>query len=273
MARRRFGLCDTDEADVVYIRAQVGAARGETRYRQERYHAPTLLGADPGGRDSCAGAGGIGAARQAYEFEEDEMKKLLMISMSIIGLALWVPVQSHAQTSSVPAKQATRDIKVISSAGARALVDACSAWAQQNKQTVAIAILDWGGNLVESHAMEGAAMNAIDTALAESQVGVALAARYIGDQQDGAQRRESGADVHARLPTTRRASHHGRWPGGRSDGRLRRRRREMRSGGDRRGVQGPADVFYFSIGHQRHGLATDCRDALALPLRAAEIAG
>jgi len=169
MARRRFGLCDTDEADVVYIRAQVGAARGETRYRQERYHAPTLLGADPGGRDSCAGAGGIGAARQAYEFEEDEMKKLLMISMSIIGLALWVPVQSHAQTSSVPAKQATRDIKVISSAGARALVDACSAWAQQNKQTVAIAVLDWGGNLVESHAMEGAAMNAIDTALLKAK--------------------------------------------------------------------------------------------------------
>ena len=87
------------------------------------------------------------------------MKKILMISMTIVGLALWVPMQSHAQ-SSVPAKQATRDIKIISSSGARALVDACSAWAQQNKQTVAIAILDWGGNLVESHAMEGAAMNA-----------------------------------------------------------------------------------------------------------------
>jgi hypothetical protein len=40
MARRRFGLCDAGEADVVYIRAQVGAARGEIRYRQERYHAP-----------------------------------------------------------------------------------------------------------------------------------------------------------------------------------------------------------------------------------------
>jgi hypothetical protein len=40
MAGRRFGLCDAGEADVVYIRAQVGAARGEIRYRQERYHAP-----------------------------------------------------------------------------------------------------------------------------------------------------------------------------------------------------------------------------------------
>ena len=37
-------------------------------------------------------------------------------------------------------------------------MDACSAWAEQNKQTVAIAILDWGGNLIESHAMEGAPM-------------------------------------------------------------------------------------------------------------------
>ena len=34
MARRRFALCDTGEADVVYIRAPVGAARGEIRYRR-----------------------------------------------------------------------------------------------------------------------------------------------------------------------------------------------------------------------------------------------
>jgi uncharacterized protein GlcG (DUF336 family) len=67
------------------------------------------------------------------------------------------------------AMQLTRDIKVISSAGARALVDSCAAWAEKNKQTVAIAVLDWGGNLVESHAMEGAAMNAIDTALLKAK--------------------------------------------------------------------------------------------------------
>src|SRR6266705_5799064 len=63
----------------------------------------------------------------------------------------------------------TRDIKSISRAGARALVDACSAWAAKNKQTVAMAILDWGGNLIESHAMEGAAANAIDTALLKAK--------------------------------------------------------------------------------------------------------
>jgi uncharacterized protein GlcG (DUF336 family) len=65
--------------------------------------------------------------------------------------------------------QATRDIKVISSAGARAMADACIAWAEQNKVIVAMAILDWGGNLIESHAMEGAAPNAIDTALLKAK--------------------------------------------------------------------------------------------------------
>jgi hypothetical protein len=50
----------------------------------------------------------------------------------------------------------TRDIKVISSAGARAMADACTAWAEQNKQVLAMAIIDWAGNLIEFHAMEGA---------------------------------------------------------------------------------------------------------------------
>ena len=59
----------------------------------------------------------------------------------------------------------TRDIKIISSAGARALTDACVAWAERNKLIVAMAIIDWGGNVIDSHAMEGAAANAIETAL------------------------------------------------------------------------------------------------------------
>jgi uncharacterized protein GlcG (DUF336 family) len=71
--------------------------------------------------------------------------------------------------SNASAQQLTRDVKVISSAGARALVDQCAAWAQKNNQVVAIAILDWGGNLIESHAMEGAAANAIDTALLKAK--------------------------------------------------------------------------------------------------------
>ena len=67
------------------------------------------------------------------------------------------------------AQQLTRNVKVISSAGARALVDACTAWAEKNKLVLAMAVIDWGGNVIESHAMEGAAANAIDTALLKAK--------------------------------------------------------------------------------------------------------
>jgi len=99
------------------------------------------------------------------------MKRILIIAGTVTGLTLtsFVPAQAQQAAHSMPAKPATRDIKLISSAGARALADACSAWAEQNKQVVAMAILDWGGNLIESHAMEGAAMNAIDTALLKAK--------------------------------------------------------------------------------------------------------
>ena len=49
------------------------------------------------------------------------------------------------------------------------MADACIAWAEQNNTIVAMAILDWGGNLIEFHAMEGAAPNAIDTALLKAK--------------------------------------------------------------------------------------------------------
>jgi glc operon protein GlcG len=99
-----------------------------------------------------------------------DVKKLLIISIAVTGLTLLLSIQSHAQQPhSVSPQQATKNIKIISSAGARALADACSAWAEQNKQVVAMAVLDWGGNLVESHAMEGAPMNAIDTALLKAK--------------------------------------------------------------------------------------------------------
>ena len=87
--------------------------------------------------------------------------RLLLLSLCVLVMASFAVDASGMQL--------TRDIKIISSAGARALVDACSAWAEKNKQIVAIAILDWGGNLIESHAMEGAPMNAIDTALLKAK--------------------------------------------------------------------------------------------------------
>jgi uncharacterized protein GlcG (DUF336 family) len=90
----------------------------------------------------------------------------MRIRSCLLSLSVLATVSFAADASAI---QATRDMKVISSAGARAMADACSAWAVQNKQIVAMAILDWGGNLIESHAMEGAAMNSIDTALLKAK--------------------------------------------------------------------------------------------------------
>ena len=83
-------------------------------------------------------------------------------------LALGAPATAAAAQAGRD-RPLTRDIKMISSAGARALADACTAWAERNKVVVAMAVLDWGGNLIESHAMEGAAPNAIDTALLKAK--------------------------------------------------------------------------------------------------------
>src|SRR6267378_2455828 len=90
----------------------------------------------------------------------------MRIRACVLSLSVLMTVSFAADAS---AGQMTRDIKVISSAGARAMADACIAWAEQNKQIVAMAVLDWGGNLIESHAMEGAAANSIDTALLKAK--------------------------------------------------------------------------------------------------------
>ena len=75
-----------------------------------------------------------------------------------------------AITSAEASAQAmVREQKVITSAGARAMVDACTAWAEHNHMTLAMSVLDWAGNQVESHAMEGAGANSIDTALLKAK--------------------------------------------------------------------------------------------------------
>jgi uncharacterized protein GlcG (DUF336 family) len=80
----------------------------------------------------------------------------------LIPLTAIATIEFATQAS---AEAMVREQKIISGAGARAMVDACAAWAERNHVTVAMSVLDWGGNLIESHAMEGAAANAIDTAL------------------------------------------------------------------------------------------------------------
>jgi uncharacterized protein GlcG (DUF336 family) len=90
-----------------------------------------------------------------------------VLSLSVVAAGVLAAEASGAQAARHLAP--TTDIKIISSAGARAMADACIAWATENKQAVAMAILDWGGNVIESHAMEGVAPNGIDTALLKAK--------------------------------------------------------------------------------------------------------
>jgi uncharacterized protein GlcG (DUF336 family) len=83
----------------------------------------------------------------------------------LILLAAIATITLSAEASA----QAIREQKVITSAGARAMVDACTAWAEQNHMTLAMSVLDWAGNQLESHAMEGAGANSIDTALLKAK--------------------------------------------------------------------------------------------------------
>ena len=78
-------------------------------------------------------------------------------------------IAAIAFASEASAQAMVREQKVITSAGARAMVDACTAWAEHNHMTLAMSVLDWAGNEVESHAMEGAGANSIDTALLKAK--------------------------------------------------------------------------------------------------------
>jgi glc operon protein GlcG len=84
-------------------------------------------------------------------------------------LIAFTVIAATAFATQASAQVMVREQKVISSAGARAMVDACTAWAERNHLTLAMSVLDWAGNLIESHAMEGAAANAIDTALLKAK--------------------------------------------------------------------------------------------------------
>jgi glc operon protein GlcG len=84
----------------------------------------------------------------------------------LIPLTAFAVIGFSAEAS---AQAMVRDQKVITSAGARAMVDACTAWAERNHMTLAMTVLDWAGNEIDSHAMEGAAANSIDTALLKAK--------------------------------------------------------------------------------------------------------
>src|ERR1700730_18429305 len=78
-------------------------------------------------------------------------------------------IAAIAFVAEASAQAMVREQKVITSAGARAMVDACTAWAEHNHITLEMSGLDWAGNELESHAMEGAAANSIDTALLKAK--------------------------------------------------------------------------------------------------------
>jgi glc operon protein GlcG len=90
----------------------------------------------------------------------------MRVRYGLIPLTAIVAIACATQAS---AQAMVREQKVISSAGARAMVDACTAWAERNHLTLAMSVLDWAGNQVESHAMEGAGANSIDTALLKAK--------------------------------------------------------------------------------------------------------
>jgi glc operon protein GlcG len=99
--------------------------------------------------------------RPAVPKEEESMRVSYLIPITAIA-AIVFAAEASAQAM-------VREQKVITSAGARAMVEACTAWAEHNHMTLAMTVLDWAGNQVESHAMEGAAANSIDTALLKAK--------------------------------------------------------------------------------------------------------
>jgi glc operon protein GlcG len=93
-------------------------------------------------------------------------EKIMPTRFCLIPLAA---IMAIAFATDASAQAMVREQKVITSAGARAMVEACSAWAEKNHMVLAMAVLDWAGNEIESHAMEGAGANSIDTALLKAK--------------------------------------------------------------------------------------------------------
>ena len=87
--------------------------------------------------------------------------RLCLIPLSAIAAVTFVTQAS--------ADSMVREQKVITTAGARAMIEGCTAWAEHNHQVLAMTVLDWAGNQLESHAMEGAGANSIDTALLKAK--------------------------------------------------------------------------------------------------------
>jgi hypothetical protein len=162
--------------------------------------------------------------------EEENMR----FRSCVIPLTAIIAIASAAEAS---AQSMVREQKVISSAGARAMVDACAAWAERNHVTLAMSVLDWAGNQIESHAMEGAAANSIDTALLKAKSALRWR-RPTSEMNKIVRTGQNLAPTFMKdFPQPGRVADHDRRRCDRRDGGFQRRRRKMRPGRDRRGVQ------------------------------------
>jgi glc operon protein GlcG len=81
--------------------------------------------------------------------------------------------------------------KSLSSAAARALVDACVRYATEHKQIVAAAVVDGQGTLIELHAMQGATVSNIESAPLKAKTSL----RWRRSTKDLGDRVKSGENV------------------------------------------------------------------------------
>ena len=101
-----------------------------------------------------------------------KVKKQFVTSATILGLVLALSAASHVQgqASAGAAKSPTREQLVISTAGARGMIDACEEYAMEHHHnSLSMVVIDWGGNIIEAHAMEGSVPNNTDTALLKAK--------------------------------------------------------------------------------------------------------
>ena len=92
-------------------------------------------------------------------------------SLLASSFALAATAGAMAQTSPKPSP--FYEQKTLTGAAARAMVDACLAFADKNKMTVTVVVLDSHGDVLDMHRMDGAATNPYRTATLKAKAAFA----------------------------------------------------------------------------------------------------
>ena len=98
------------------------------------------------------------------------MSKIAPIILSFTIAVLLLLGAASAQQAS--AQQYVGDQRTVLSTGARALVDSCLEFAQQNNLRVGVAVVDPYGNLLDYHTMEGTNVIAGESAVLKAKTAV-----------------------------------------------------------------------------------------------------